>query len=157
MDNMSKKTRTNVINLKSNGLKNAPLSKTLARGTQETEMDEPTKSIYRLVLSDRLVGTKSAEVWHLDGVVDSENWETVPLGEFSVSRIPKMSQPSHVVVGYLSPPAGCKLELGFEELWAQFKGIMSHLGYDVEGFYGSLSIMGQVVYFEEFEADLEDE
>jgi hypothetical protein len=154
---MTKKTRTNVINLSSVSAKNSKIPRTLARNIQDNEVTGPGRDIARMILGSRLVGGKNSEIWHLEGVLAGDPWETVPLGEFSVSRIPKMSQPSHAVVGYLTPPEGYQMSFGLDELWNQFKGIMAHLGYDIEGYYGSLSLMGQPVYFEEFEADLEDE
>lgn len=154
---MAKKTRTNVINLSSVTAKNSKIPRVLSRNFQDNETTGPEREITRMILGSRLLGGKHTEIWHLEGVLAGEPWETVPLGEFSVSRIPKMSQPSHAVVGYLTPPEGFQLTFGLDELWNQFKGIMGNLGYDLEGFYGSLSLMGQPVYFEEFEADLDDD
>ena len=146
----------NVVKIGSANHKNPKGPSSVPRGSgssHSSQSAEGPREIHRIILGSRLLHSKLSELWHLDGVLSGSKWETVPIGEFSVSTIPKMSQPRYAVVGYLSPPDGHEFRLGLDEIWNQFKGLMSHLGYDIEGFHGSLSLMGHPVYFEEFEAD----
>jgi hypothetical protein len=131
-------------------------SEGLLGGQGQIQSEGPSIEISKVILGARLLDGKKAELWHLEGVVLKPQWQLVPVGEFSLMEIPGMTQPRHAVLGFITPPPGFHFPFEIDELWEQFKAILTSLGCDVEGFYGSLSLGGQPVYFEEFESDLDD-
>ncbi len=156
----TKRSRSNVINFKfgKGNLKKTSSASTdgLSENLDQMRSEGPSIEISKVILGARLVDNKKAELWHLEGVVLKPQWQLVPVGEFSLIEIPEMTQPRHAVLGFITPPPGFHFPFEMDELWEQFKAILSSLGCDAEGFYGSLSLGGQPVYFEEYESDLDD-
>ena len=101
-------------------------------------------------LGDRMVISEHAEVWTLKGVLSTGTVLSEPVGEISFVLIPGNFQPATAVVGYVAPHVPFKLGLNDDTLWPQIRAMIAQLGYDLDGFYVSLSVHGKPFYRKEF-------
>lgn len=97
-------------------------------------------------LGDRMVISEQAEVWTVRGVLNDGRVLADPVGEISFVMIPGQFQPATAVVGYIAPHAPNILGISEETLWPQLRAMISQLGYDLDGFYVSLSVNGKPFY-----------
>jgi hypothetical protein len=97
-------------------------------------------------LGDRMVISEQAEVWTIRGVLNDGRVLNDPVGEISFVMIPGQFQPATAVVGYIAPHAPNRLGISEEALWPQLRAMISQLGYDLDGFYVSLSVNGKPFY-----------
>lgn len=121
--------------------------------TDRSHSEGPVQEIVGVSLGDRMVFSEQAEVWtvkgHLrDGAIAREN-----VGELSFVMIPGSSEPATAIIGFLAPSEPYVLGVGEDTLWPQIRSIIVQLGYDLDGFYASLSIGGRYSYFEEYRRD----
>jgi hypothetical protein len=65
------------------------------------------------------------------------------VGEISFVMIPGQFQPATAVVGFIAPHAPHVLGISEETIWPQLRAMISQLGYDLDGFYVSMSINGR--------------
>lgn len=107
--------------------------------TTQTEAGE----ILVVGLGDRMVISEQAEIWTLRGVLQDGRVLEDAVGEISFVMIPGQFQPATAVVGYIAPPAPHVLGVSEDVLWPQLRAMISQLGYDLDGFYVSLSINGR--------------
>lgn len=117
------------------------------RGTEE---EPPPSEIFAIGLGDRMVISEQAEVWTIKGVFRTGSLVPEPVGEISFVMIPGQYQPATAVVGYICPREPYQLNLADELIWPQIRGMITQLGYDLDGFYVSLSIRGKPFYRKEF-------
>ncbi len=97
-------------------------------------------------LGDRMVISEQAEVWTIRGVLSDGRVLADPVGEISFVMIPGQFQPATAVVGYIAPHAPHILGITETVLWPQLRAMISQLGYDLDGFYVSLSVNGKPFY-----------
>jgi hypothetical protein len=97
-------------------------------------------------LGDRMVISEQAEVWTIRGVLSDGRVLADPVGEISFVMIPGQFQPATAVVGYIAPHAPNILGITESVLWPQLRAMISQLGYDLDGFYVSLSVNGKPFY-----------
>jgi hypothetical protein len=108
--------------------------------------DELAGEIIVVGLGDRMVISEQAEVWTIRGVLSDGRVLQDPVGEVSFVMIPGQFQPATAVVGYISPHAPHQLAVSEETLWPQLRAMISQLGYDLDGFYVSMSVHGKPFY-----------
>lgn len=108
--------------------------------------ESPTGEILIVGLGDRMVISEQAEVWTVRGVLSDGRVLPDPVGEMSFVMIPGQFQPATAVVGYLAPHEPNRLAVPEESLWPQLRAMISQLGYDLDGFYVSMSINGRPFY-----------
>jgi hypothetical protein len=115
------------------------------KGSNENSSTTESRSGQILVvgLGDRMVISEQAEVWTIRGVLDDGRVLEEAVGEMSFVMIPGQYQPATAVIGYIAPPAPHSLGVSEEILWPQIRAMISQLGYDLDGFYVSLSINGK--------------
>lgn len=94
-------------------------------------------------LGDRMVISEQAEVWTMRGVLHDGRVLEEAVGEISFVMIPGQFQPATAVVGYIAPPEPHVLGVSEDVLWPQLRAMISQLGYDLDGFYVSMSINGK--------------
>jgi hypothetical protein len=97
-------------------------------------------------LGDRMVISEQAEVWTVRGVLRDGQVLQDPVGEISFVMIPGQFQPSTAVIGYISPHEPHVMGISDESLWPQLRAMISQLGYDLDGFYVSMSVNGKPFY-----------
>lgn len=118
------------------------------RAVKGASSDDSTKEIGSgeiivVGLGDRMVISEQAEVWTVRGVAKDGRVLEEAVGEISFIMIPGQFQPATAVVGYIAPPLPHVLGVSEEVLWPQIRAMISQLGYDLDGFYVSLSINGR--------------
>jgi len=94
-------------------------------------------------LGDRMVISEQAEIWTMRGVLHDGRVLDEAVGEISFVMIPGQYQPATAVIGFIAPPAPHVLGVGEDVLWPQLRAMISQLGYDLDGFYVSMSINGK--------------
>jgi len=114
-----------------------------APSSQATTTKIEAGEILVVGLGDRMVISEQAEIWTIRGVLQDGRVLEEPVGEISFVMIPGQFQPATAVVGFIAPPAPHVLGVGEEILWPQLRAMISQLGYDLDGFYVSLSINGR--------------
>lgn len=114
--------------------------------TGNTTEDQAVGEIIVVGLGDRMVISEQAEVWTVRGVLSDGHVLQDPVGEISFVMIPGQFQPATAVVGYIAPHAPNKLGISEETLWPQLRAMISQLGYDLDGFYVSMSVNGKPFY-----------
>lgn len=122
---------------------------TTSFSSSSTTNDKPAE-IIAIGLGDRMVISEMAEVWTLKGVMRDGMVVPEPVGELSFVMIPGNYQPSTAVVGYVAPQKPFELGIGEDLIWPQIRGMIAQLGYDLDGFYVSLSLCGKPFYRKEF-------
>jgi hypothetical protein len=108
-----------------------------------TTTQAPAGQILVVGLGDRMVISEQAEIWTLRGVLHDGRVLDEAVGEMSFVMIPGQYQPATAVVGYIAPPTPHVLGVGEDSLWPQLRAMISQLGYDLDGFYVSMSIDGK--------------
>lgn len=119
-------------------------------GSKDAQVQPPVAEILAIGLGDRMVISEQAEVWTIKGVARDGGVVPEPVGEVSFVMIPGNYQPATAVVGYIAPRPPYYINLGEELIWPQIRGMITQLGYDLDGFYVSLSIKGQPFYRKQF-------
>jgi hypothetical protein len=114
--------------------------------------DGPAQEIVGVALGDRMVFSEQAEVWTLRGLLQGGGFARENVGELSFILIPGTQEPATAVVGFVSPSAPYTLAASEDVLWPQIRGMVMQLGYDMDGFYASVSFGGRYAYFEDFRA-----
>jgi hypothetical protein len=94
-------------------------------------------------LGDRMVISEQAEVWTIRGVLSDGRVLDDAVGEISFVMIPGQFQPATAVVGFIAPHAPHVLGISEDTIWPQLRAMISQLGYDLDGFYVSMSINGR--------------
>jgi hypothetical protein len=94
-------------------------------------------------LGDRMVISEQAEIWTMRGVLHDGRVLDEAVGEISFVMIPGQYQPATAVIGFIAPPAPHVLGVSEDVLWPQLRAMISQLGYDLDGFYVSMSINGK--------------
>jgi hypothetical protein len=94
-------------------------------------------------LGDRMVISEQAEVWTIRGVLNDGRVLEDAVGEISFVMIPGQFQPATAVVGFIAPHAPHVLGISEDTIWPQLRAMISQLGYDLDGFYVSMSINGR--------------
>jgi hypothetical protein len=94
-------------------------------------------------LGDRMVISEQAEVWTIRGVLSDGRVLEDAVGEISFVMIPGQFQPATAVVGFIAPHAPHVLGISEDTIWPQLRAMISQLGYDLDGFYVSMSINGR--------------
>lgn len=109
--------------------------------------DEPVSGEIIIVgLGDRMVISEQAEVWTVRGVLRDGQVLQEAVGEMSFIMIPGQFQPTTAVIGYIAPQAPHVLGISEETIWPQIRAMIAQLGYDLDGFYVSMSINGKPFY-----------
>jgi hypothetical protein len=116
--------------------------KAVKGATSDDNSKEVGGEIVVVGLGDRMVISEQAEVWTVRGVLSDGRVMQDPVGEISFVMIPGQFQPATAVVGYIAPHEPHRLGIAEETLWPQ-------LGYDLDGFYVSLSVNGKPFYRKE--------
>lgn len=114
--------------------------------TEDNTTETTAGEILVVGLGDRMVISEQAEVWTIRGVLNDGRVLQDPVGEVSFVMIPGQFQPATAVVGYIAPHAPHVLGISEEKLWPQLRAMISQLGYDLDGFYVSLSVNGKPFY-----------
>jgi hypothetical protein len=123
--------------------------KAVKGATSDDDTKEVGGEIVVVGLGDRMVISEQAEVWTVRGVLSDGRVMQDPVGEISFVMIPGQFQPATAVVGYIAPHEPHKLGISEETLWPQLRAMISQLGYDLDGFYVSLSVNGKPFYRKE--------
>lgn len=119
---------------------------------QRDKLEGPVQEVVGIVLGDRVVFSEQAEVWTVRGLTKTGDLVHESIGELSFILIPGTQEPATAVIGYISPAAPYSLIVGEDVLWPQLRSMVVQLGYDIDGFYASVSIGGRAAYFEDFNA-----
>jgi hypothetical protein len=117
-----------------------------ASGQGGSKDESPAGEIIVVGLGDRMVISEQAEVWTVRGVLRDGQVLQDPVGEISFTMIPGQFQPSTAVIGYIAPHAPNILGISEETLWPQLRAMIAQLGYDLDGFYVSMSVNGKPFY-----------
>jgi hypothetical protein len=120
--------------------------KAVKGGSTGQSTSEAAGEILVVGLGDRMVISEQAEVWTIRGVLSDGRVLQDPVGEVSFVMIPGQFQPATAVVGYIAPHAPHQLGMTEETLWPQLRAMISQLGYDLDGFYVSMSVHGKPFY-----------
>lgn len=110
----------------------------------------PAQEIVGIALGFRLVHAQDAEIWTVTGLLRDGMPTQQEVGELAFTLIPGDSEPATAVVGFLAPPRPYFIGIAEEALGKQLKGLVTQLGYDIDGFYASVSVGGQHKYFEDY-------
>jgi hypothetical protein len=115
-----------------------------------TSADGPQQEIIAIALGYRMVHAQDSEIWTVTGLLRDGMPTRQDIGELSFTVIPGDTEPATAVVGFLAPQAPYFLGVTEDAMWQQLRGIVTQLGYDIDGFYASLSVGGTQKYFEDY-------
>lgn len=114
------------------------------------QKEGPVQEVVAVILGDRMVFSEQAEVWTVRGVLRDGTLAREHVGELSFILIPGTQEPATAVVGFIAPQHPYVLHAPDDALWPQVRNMVVQLGYDIDGFYASLSIGGRYAYFEDY-------
>ncbi|TWW10021.1 hypothetical protein E3A20_08520 [Planctomyces bekefii] len=120
------------------------------RDQSGSSKDGLSGEVMGVTLGDRVVFSEQAEVWSVRGMLKDGTLLKEPVGELSFILIPGTHEPAAAIVGYVAPKAPLTLAADEDILWPQIRSMIVQLGYDIDGYYASISFGGRSFCFEDF-------
>ncbi len=109
-----------------------------------------TQEIMGIALGRRLIHLEQTEIWTVRGVLRDGKLTPGNIGELTFLSVVDLEGVVIVVNGFVAEIQGTKLSMSDEQLWDYIAAMIEQLGYDSEGFFGTIGVGGSFKTYDDF-------